>query len=155
MVAKHGLQVCCFVLLRFCLDKGFPIQIKHYIFFLRFVGCSPLTIVSFVVDSHHSMPGAGSSGGGGAYHFPLGPPCTSCPYPGACPWCHVRWMLQWLNTWAEPARFLGIPRNTQQIWQYLRHISVAYMYIYFILYKRNALHQQLRASSQCETLSPL
>ncbi|KAG2650961.1 hypothetical protein PVAP13_1NG215676 [Panicum virgatum] len=40
-------------------------------------------------------PGGGGSRsphgrGGGGSHSPNGPPCTSCPYPGACPWCHVR-----------------------------------------------------------------
>ncbi|KAG2650969.1 hypothetical protein PVAP13_1NG215771 [Panicum virgatum] len=28
--------------------------------------------------------------GVGGHHSPHDPPCTSCPYPGASPWCHVR-----------------------------------------------------------------
>lgn len=49
--------------------------------------CSNLTIVSFVVDYHHPkqfMPGAG---GHRSSHVP---PCASCPYAGACPWCYIR-----------------------------------------------------------------
>jgi hypothetical protein len=59
-----------------------------------------LTIVSFVVDYQYPIPPSGRPGGGGSRsphgpggggsHSPNGPPCTSCPYPGACPWCHVR-----------------------------------------------------------------
>jgi hypothetical protein len=49
--------------------------------------CSPLTIVSFVVDYHHPkqfMPGAGF------HRSSHVPPCASCPYAGACPWCYIR-----------------------------------------------------------------
>ncbi|CAO2038689.1 unnamed protein product [Urochloa humidicola] len=31
--------------------------------------------------AHHSPTGGGS-------HDPNSPPCSSCSYAGACPWCH-------------------------------------------------------------------
>ena len=44
-------------LLQFCLDKGFfdPNKVLHD--FIQFFGCSPLTIVSFVVDYYHPTTG--------------------------------------------------------------------------------------------------
>ena len=77
-------------LLQFCLDKGFfdPNKLLHD--FIQFFGCSPLTIVSFVVDYYHPTPTTGRViEGSGGYHSSHKPPCT-CSYPGACPWCHVR-----------------------------------------------------------------
>ena len=89
---------CCSVWI-----TGFSIQMKSITWFysiwsnLDFLDvCSPLTIVSFVVDYHHPR---GFPPGAGGHRSPHKPPCTSCPHAGACPWC--RWMLQWLNL--EPA----------------------------------------------------
>ncbi|RLM77847.1 hypothetical protein C2845_PM12G14860 [Panicum miliaceum] len=28
--------------------------------------------------------------GAGGHRSSHDPPCASCPYPGACPWCHIR-----------------------------------------------------------------
>ena len=81
------------VQLLFCLDKEFSDPNKKYYMsffdleqaqFLR-DECSPLTIVSFVVGYHHFR-----NNDGGGYRSPHDAPCASCPYPGACPWCHVR-----------------------------------------------------------------
>ena len=55
---------------------------------IRFVGCSPLTIVSFVVDYHYPIPASGWPSGG--HRSPHNSACAPCSYPGACPWCHVR-----------------------------------------------------------------
>ena len=86
------------VQLLFCLDKEFSYPNKKYYMsffdleqaqFLR-DECSPLTIVSFVVDYYHPTPTTGRViEGSGGYHSSHKPPCT-CSYPGACPWCHVR-----------------------------------------------------------------
>ena len=61
------------------------LDLEHNLDFMA--ACSPLTIVSFVVDYRPPKQFTPGSGGHRSRH---NPPCTSCQYPGACPWCHVR-----------------------------------------------------------------